>query len=200
MNEIIINENEVKKFDFDFNKYKAIIYSFLFYTLGLVLGSYFYKITSGKAIENLVKPKEHSLIYLFSSNVCVYFALFFVVAFLGFCLIGYPFTNIVPMLLGIETGLKCGYFLINYSIKGLGYILIMIVPFIALFLTILSFTIKLSTDLSKSLIEIAKNNTNSNSLDVKPYLKKYLLLGLSIIVTAFADAGITTILFSIVSL
>ncbi len=201
MNEMIISEiDEKSKFNFDFKEYKSIIYTVIFYSIGLFLGSYFYKEASSESLNKLIQPQEHSLLYLFSSNLCVYFSLFVVVVFLGFCLIGYPLINIVPALIGIETGIKCAYFFTNYSIKGIGYALIMIVPFIALFLTVIAFTIKISTDMSKNLVNMAKNGADTNGMDLKPYLKKYLILGLSMILASLANAGISTLLFSVVTI
>ncbi|MGN0521796.1 MAG: hypothetical protein ACI4IQ_04065, partial [Eubacterium sp.] len=201
MNEMIITEIEDnKKFNFDFKENRAIIYTIIFYSVGLFLGAYFYKIASGDSLNNLIKPEAHTLMYLFSSNLCIYFSLFIIVVFLGFCLIGYPLINLIPAIIGIETGIRCAYFFINYSIKGIGYALIMIIPFVALFQTVIAFTIKISTEMSKNLAKIAKNGSASEGIDIKPYLKKYLILGISIIIAAFVNAGLTTILFSVVTI
>lgn len=204
MEDLIINDEieseEKEHFQFDFKEYKSIIYTLVFYTCGLAIGAYFYKAASGESLDKLIKPEQHTLLNLFTSNLCVYFSLFLIVVFLGFCLIGYPIINIIPAIIGIETGLKTSYFFINYSVKGIGYSLIMIIPFVALFMTVIAFAIKISTEMSKKLIDIATDKTDEKKLEIKPYLKKYLILGLCIIGAAFANAGLTTLLFSVVTI
>lgn len=196
----IDSEEFKEKFEFNFHENKSLIYTVLFYCFGLFLGSYFYKIASGEALDKLIKPNEESLITLFTSDLCVYLSLFLVVVFLGFCLIGYPIINIIPLIIGIDAGLRIAYFYINYSVKGIGYSLIMIIPFTALFLTVIAYAIKISTELTKKLIELTTNKEFNKKLEVKPFLKSYLLLGLCVIGTAFLNAGMTKLLFSVVTI
>lgn len=195
------NENNDKKsFKFDFYEYKSVIYTALFYAFGLFIGSYFYKISATETLNELLRPQEHSLANLFISNFCVYFSLYVLVVFLGFCLIGYPIINIIPTVIGLVTGLKASYLFINYSVKGVGYSLIMLIPFAALFLTVIAFTIHESTSLSKKLISITKNTDEHNEFNLKPYVKKYLILALCILATSFVNACLTSLLFTVVTI
>jgi hypothetical protein len=122
-----------------------------------------------------------------------------VVVFLGFCLIGYPILNIIPAVIGIVTGIKMSYWFINYSAKGIGYSLIMIVPYVALFLTVLAFAIKLSYELSKELLNISKGENNAKII-LKPYMKKYLKLALCVVITALIDSSLTSLLITVVTI
>ncbi len=203
MDDLIITDEipkQEKRFTFDFKEYKSIIYTLLFYTSGLALGSFFYKTASGESLDKLIKPAEQSLSVLFTSNLCVYFSLFLVVVFLGFCLIGYPIINIIPALIGIETGLRTAYFYVNFSVKGIGYSLIMIIPFVALFLTVIASAIKISTQMSKKLADMAMSKSEEKSLEIKPFLHTYLILGICVAAAAFAKAGLTALLFSVVTI
>ncbi|MGN1201981.1 MAG: stage II sporulation protein M [Eubacterium sp.] len=193
-------QNEKKSLNFDFKEYKSIIYTALFYSFGLFIGSYFYKISSSEALDALLKPEPQSILNLFISNFCIFFSLYVIVVFLGFCLIGYPIINIIPTVIGMVTGLKSAYLFINYSVKGIGYSLVMLIPFAALFLTVIAFTIKLSSSLSKELISITKNTDEHTEFNLKPYIKKYLILALCIVITALADAGLTSLLFTVVTI
>lgn len=209
--DLVIFENDIKKEkkekkkkknkpSFDFNENKSIIYTALFYSFGLFIGAYFYKISSSETLNSLLKPEKENILNLFISNFCIYFSLFVLVVFLGFCLIGYPIINIIPTVIGIVTGIKSSYLYLNYSVKGIGYSLVMLVPYTALLLTVLSFTIKLSSELSKQLISITKNTDEHKEFNIKPYIKKYLLLALCITVTALIDASLTALLFTVVTI
>lgn len=190
--------NEKKQFKIEFKDIKSELYTMIFYSFGLFVGSYLYKIAQSDTLDALIKPENNALLNLFISNFCLYFSIFLLVVFLGFCLIGYPLINIIPSVIGIVSGIKMGYFLINYSVNGISYSLIMIIPHIALFLTVIAYTIKISTDLSKSLMGMAKNC--EKEFNVKPYIKKYLIMAVCIVITSFIDAGLSCLLFSVVTI
>lgn len=194
------SDKEKKDISELFEEYKSIIYTALFYSFGLFVGSYFYKMASTELLDSLLKPESQSIINLFVSNFCIYFSLFLLVVFLGFCLIGYPIINIIPTVIGLVTGIRAAFFFTNYSAKGIGYSLVMLVPYIALFLTVIAFTIKLSTSLSKQLISLTKNTDEHTELSLKPYIKKYLIFALCITITSLLEAGLTNLLFTIVTI
>ncbi|MGN1328435.1 MAG: stage II sporulation protein M [Eubacterium sp.] len=192
-------EHKKNNIEFNFEKDKYLIYSTVFYLCGILIGSSLYKAVTSEALDNILKPKSETLINLFLSNMCLYMTLFLVVVFLGLCLIGYPIMNVIPVFLGIEYGLKISYYLINYSTKGVGYSILMIVPFSAAFVTVISYTLCISAEMSKNLMILTKEGSNRN-FDIKPYLKKYAVLGAVIISVSFASAGVTILLFSVVTI
>lgn len=183
-----------------FMQNKSLIYTCIFYSFGLFLGSYFYKISSSDTLNNLLKPQNESTLVLFISYFCVYFIFFAVTVFLGFCLIGYPIINLIPVLIGIITGIEAAYLFINYSTKGVGYAIIMVLPYTSLFMTVTAFTAALSTKLSKQLGNIAKSSESNKSLIIKPYISKYLLLALCVAITALIQAMLTNLLYSVVTI
>ena len=192
--------NEVKKdYVFDFQKNKYLIYTCLFYSFGLFLGAYFYKITQAEVFNKVLEIKSDSLSNLFFSNLVAYISLYLITAFLGFCLISKPIINIIPSLIGIFFGSRIGYYFINFGYKGVVFSLIMIVPFISLYITILSFVIKESIDLSEKLIALAKGE-GGEKIDLPPYLKKYMLYFLIIIAIALLSSGLTKLLLSVVTI
>lgn len=189
-------------FDINFNfiENKPVIYSIIFYCCGLFLGSYFYKIASSESLDKILAPENNSVINLFAQNVCIYFSLFLLVVFLGFCLIGYPIINAVPAVVGINYGLKLGYLFVNHLSKGVAYSIIMIVPFVAMFLTIIVYAIQISAQMSKELMDITKDGLANGKYDLKPHLKKLLILGMCIIGVSFISAGLTSLLFGVVTI
>lgn len=192
-----------KKFDFnfDFNEYKSVLYTALFYLFGLFVGAYFYKITQFDSLNNMLAQKSNDFLSLFIENFCLYFSIFVLVVFLGFCLIGFPIINIIPTVIGIFMGIKISYFLITYEAKGIGYCLIMIVPFVALFVTVIAFTIEISTNLSKKIMSLTKENDSDNvQLDIKKQVKKYLIYSLVILAVSALNAIMTCLLNSVVTI
>lgn len=196
-------ESEKKKlnFSFDFNDYKSVLYTALFYSFGLFVGAYFYKITQFESLNNMLAPKNDDFLNLFIENFCLYFSIFVLVVFLGFCLIGFPIINIIPTVIGIFTGIKISYFLICYAAKGVGYCLIMIAPFAALFLTVIAFTIEISTELSKNLMLLTKqDDVEKGDIDIKKQVKKYLIFSLVILAVSAINSIMTCLLYSVVTI
>ncbi|MCD7797574.1 MAG: hypothetical protein LUG95_08315 [Clostridiales bacterium] len=98
--------------------------------------------------------------------------LFLIIIFLGFSLAGYIVMNIIPVFIGFEYGLKIAYYLVNYSGKGTVYSVLMIIPSVAIFVTIIIYTLCISADMSKNLVKITKQE-GGVTFEIKPYLKKY---------------------------
>lgn len=195
---IVESKPEHKKININISDYKSFIYTGLFYTFGLFVGSYLYKISNNDTINELLKLKEESIITLFTQNFCIYFSIFLIIVFLGFCIIGYPFINIIPTVIGISTGIKIAYLYLNYSAKGIGYSILMVVPYAALFFTVVAFGIEASTNLSKQLMNITKNE--SNGFDLRDYIKKYIILAVCIVISAILNALLNNLLYSVVTI
>lgn len=189
--------NDTKKFDFSENKFA--LYSFLFYSFGLFIGAYFYKISSNTKIDDLITIKDNTFGVMFATKFCIYFSVFMLVAFLGFCLISYPIINIFPLMIGVFNGIKIGFYYLTYQAKGIGYSLIMIVPYTALFITVISFVINNSTSLSKDIRALTKGERELN-FDLAPYIKEYLILALIITVVALIDCSLTKLLINVVTI
>ncbi len=197
---IDFNEKEKKEITFDFAKNKAVIYSALFYSFGLFIGAYLYKITQFESINKLLKPEESEFLNLLLTNFCLYFSIFVIAVFLGFCLIGYPIINIIPTVIGLTVGIRIAYFYLNYSVKGIGYSIIMLIPFAALFLTVIAFTIQISAELSKKLVSLSRGEKDSEEFEIKKYIKSYLLFALLVILTAVLNSALSCLLFSVVTI
>lgn len=191
--------NKDEKVNFNFSDNRFIFYCGLFYAVGLFLGSYFYKLAQSEKLNELVMIKDNSFTNLMFSNFCAYFSLFLITAFLGFCLISTPLINIVPLFIGAATGGRLSYYFINYSAKGVGYSLIMIVPYIALLITTIAYTMKVSVELSSKMRDMVKGESKQ-PFELNPYLKQYLLLAAAIIAVSLVDSGLTKLLFSVVTI
>lgn len=200
-NKLAVNEIEIKKGSLlsVFNDNRAIIFSTLFYSCGLFTGAYFYKICDSAMLDKILQVSKQSILNMAAENVCIYLSVFLLVVFLGFCLVGYPIINILPAIIGISSGLKLSYLFINNGTKGVAYAILMFVPFISLFLTVISYTIQYSNALSKNLFSMLKEFDNEE-ISIKNYLKKMLILGSILIICAIGSALIKSLLFVIVTI
>ena len=200
--EVVELKNNDKKEDkpkFSFKENKFIFYSSLFYSFGLFIGAYFYKLVQNDKLNNLVAIHDDEFISLLLSNFCLYFSVFLITAFLGFCMIGKPIEYIVPIIIGIGVGCRISYYFVNFNSKGVGYCLIMILPYIALFMTVISYTINTSSRLSTQLFLLTKGEGN-NDFELFPYIKKYLIYFALIIAVTALDSILTKLLFSVVTI
>ena len=184
----------------DFKAERANIYSVILFACGLVIGSVFYKYSGGKLIDSVLELKERSFTELICGNICIYMAAFLVTLFLGLCIVGYYIIYSVPFIIGVSAGLKISYYLISFGVKGLGFSLLMLVPFQAFFMTVVCYTIARSTSLSKMLMQLISTENNSDKIPIKDSIKSYSLYGFLMIVCAFVNAGINAILFGIITI
>ena len=198
-----INEKEDKKSPAEiFKENKTALYSVLFYSAGLILGAFIYTKYSGEGLNELIKTLNSTeFLTSFINNLGFYFLVYAVTVLLGICLVGFPLIQIIPLILGIQCGLESAYYYINFQIKGFGYNLLMIAPFVCSFLTLIIFTIEISYELSKSIYNITVNkNFEGEKIDYKKYLKKYLIYALIAVAVALINSGVTAALSGIISI
>lgn len=203
-----INENkkekkEPKKSIYEiFSENKTVIYSIIFFAAGLLCGALIYKKCRTEALDEMIKSAvSNEFLNLFINNLGFYFFVFALTVLLGICLIGFPLINIVPFLIGFQAGLEIAYYYLNYSVKGFGYSLLMIAPFICTFLTVIMYTISLSSDLSRKIYNITLHkDIGCEKINYKSYMKKYALYALLIVVVALINSGVTSALSGIISI
>lgn len=192
---------EKKDFYTIFTENKTFIYSIIFYFAGLLCGSFIYKKCQNDILNEVLASTNEPFIQLFINNMSFYFLLFTISVLLGLCLVGFPFINFIPMFIGFETGMKIAYYYINYNVKGMGYSLIMIAPFVCFYLTIIMYSISLSYDISKNIYNITIKKENcEDEFDYKIYLKKYLIYAAIIFLVALINTAISTALNGIVTI
>ena len=182
---------------------KDYIYPALFYTGGLILGSFSFKIINNTALSKLIElmfsSSDTAFTAVFLNRFSLYFSIYVVCVFLGLCLIGYPIINAVPLLMGCEIAIKTAYYYIKFGVKGIGFSLLMIIPEAAAIATVLIYTIKTSSTLSKSIFQITAKG-EINTIDIKSYIKKFVLYGLIVALTALINAVISFFLSAIIKL
>lgn len=200
-NNEIIEKKEHKDLYTLFKENKTFIYSIIFYIAGLLCGSLIYKKCQNDVLNEVLCANNESFLQLFINNLSIYLLFFAISILLGLCLVGFPFINLIPMFLGFQTGMKIAYYYINYNVKGVGYTILMIAPFICFYLTIITYSISMSYGISKNIYNITVKKENiEEEFNYKNYLKKYLIYALIILLVALFNTIITTTLSGIVTI
>lgn len=185
-----------------FTEYKTVIYSYVFFAAGLLCGALLYKNCRTDALDEIIKTAAgNDFLNLFINNLGFYFLVFALTVLLGICLVGFPIINAVPLIIGVQAGLEIAYYYLNFGFKGFGYCILMIAPFVSSFLTVIVYTVSLSSELSRKIYDltIGKKDT-AEKIEYKKYMKKYLLYAIMIVIVALVNSGITTALSGIITI
>lgn len=185
-----------------FTEYKTVIYSSVFFAAGLLCGALLYKNCRTDALDEIIKTAAgNDFLNLFINNLGFYFLVFALTVLLGICLVGFPIINAVPLIIGVQAGLEIAYYYLNFGFKGFGYCILMIAPFVSSFLTVIVYTVSLSSELSRKIYDltIGKKDT-AKKIEYKKYMKKYLLYALMIVIVALVNSGITAALSGIITI
>lgn len=183
-----------------FTEYKTVIYSSVFFAAGLLCGALLYKNCRTDALDEIIKTAAgNDFLNLFINNLGFYFLVFALTVLLGICLVGFPIVNAVPLIIGVQAGLEIAYYYLNFGFKGFGYCILMIAPFVSSFLTVIVYTVSLSSELSRKIYDltIGKKDT-AEKIEYKKYMKKYLLYAIMIVIVALVNSGITAALSGII--
>lgn len=185
-----------------FTEYKTVIYSSVFFAAGLLCGALLYKDCRTDALDEIIKTAAgNDFLNLFINNLGFYFLVFALTVLLGICLVGFPIINAVPLIIGVQAGLEIAYYYLNFGFKGFGYCILMIAPFVSSFLTVIVYTVSLSSELSRKIYDltIGKKDT-AEKIEYKKYMKKYLLYAIMIVIVALVNSGITAALSGIITI
>ena len=194
-------ETDKKDFFTLFSENKTFIYSVLFYAAGLLCVSFIYKNCQNDILNNILSAANGDFLQLFLNNLSLYMLIFAASVLLGVCLVGFPIINIIPFLIGFEAGMKVTYYYINFNVKGIGYSLLMVAPFVCLFLTVILYSVSMSYDLSRKIYSITVKKTDmSEEFNYRTYLKKYLAYAGLIIVVTVINTAVCTALNGLISI
>ena len=185
---------KIRKIDIEqlINENLSYIVYICVYFAGLIIGSLLYKNIytriNDELFENVFNYQADDFLETFFSKLSIYLSVYLITVLIGLCVIGYPIVCSVPFLCGIEIALKLSYFYNLYNFKGFGYSLLIIIPEASMFILVLIYAIKSAGDMSKNLMQIARNNVPNNEVSIKSYLKSFLIYGSEIIVISLINA------------
>ena len=185
---------KIRKIDIEqlINENLSYIVYICVYFAGLIIGSLLYKNIytriNNELFEDVFNYQSDDFLETFFSKLSIYLSVYLITVLIGLCVIGYPIVCSVPFLCGIEIALKLSYFYNMYNFKGFGYSLLIIIPEASMFILVLIYAIKSAGDMSKNLMQIARNNVPNNEVSIKSYLKSFLIYGSEIIVISLINA------------
>lgn len=203
MKDIVVTK---ESFDFDdfLEKNKEYIFLLLIYVAGLLAGSLLFKSLDlskySSYVSDFLTVKGDSLLSVAVDRLSVYLIIYVFTILLGLCIIGFPIINLVPLLCGFEVAIKIAFYYNLYSLKGIGYSLLMIAPEAAVFMVILFFTISASKKLSKNIFDISVQKNSKKQIVLADYLKSFLKYGAEIIVISFVNSLIIYLFNSIIKI
>lgn len=185
---------KIRKIDFEqlINENLSFIVYILVYTAGMLAGTMLYKNICTKIdselFDSIFNYQASVFLDIFFSRLSIYMSVYLITVLVGLCVIGYPIVCSIPLLCGFEIALKLSYFYNLYNFKGFGYSLLIIIPESSMFILVLIYAIKSAGDMSKNLMQIARNNEPNRELSMKNYLKGFLIYGGEIIVISLINA------------
>lgn len=185
---------KIRKIDIEqlINENLSYIVYICVYFAGLIIGSLLYKNIytriNNELFEDVFNYHADDFLETFFSKLSIYLSVYLITVLIGLCVIGYPIVCSVPFLCGIEIALKLSYFYNLYNFKGFGYSLLIIIPEASMFILVLIYAIKSAGDMSKNLMQIARNNASNNEVSIKSYLKSFLIYGSEIIAISLINA------------
>ena len=185
---------KIRKIDIEqlINENLSYIVYICVYFAGLIIGSLLYKNIytriNNELFEDVFNYQTDDFLETFFSKLSIYLSVYLITVLIGLCVIGYPIVCSVPFLCGIEIALKLSYFYNLYNFKGFGYSLLIIIPEASMFILVLIYAIKSAGDMSKNLMQIARNNVPNNEVSIKSYLKSFLIYGSEIIAISLINA------------
>ena len=179
---------------FRWETHRTYIYSLVFYTCGLALGSVLYRQIRSDTVNALLRVGENRFLQLFLNDFCLYFSIFLVTVFLGFC-----------MTCGFAFGMQVCYYYMTFRLKGVLFCVLMVIPAASILLTVVMLTIKISTDMSKSIFHLSVKRDDATGespaeIQVRDYLKKYLISAAFVALAALCNAGLTSLFSSVISI
>ena len=180
---------------------KDFIYPILFYLSGLILGSVFYSVTKGGLngfLKIIYNTSQINILSMFIGRCGLYLFIFSFTLLLSICLVGFKFINLIPLISGIALSIKISYYCF-FGIKGFLRSLLLVVPETAVYITIIIFTIKNCSTLSRKIYDSTlKKSDMTCDLSIKSYLKTFIIYALLLVATAFINSILTYLLRNII--
>ena len=180
----------IKKFD-----YKNLIFLVLFFC-GFIIGVLTIKndssivkdIFSELFSEYMYHKTNDSFFNCFLDSVLVIISPVVLAFVFGLCAVGTPIVIAIPTVTGIVVGMAIGFLYFNYSLQGLGYAALILIPCLSIVIATLlkccGESVKMSIDIIAG-ISGYQNQGKRNEL--KEYSLKFLIFSIPLILSALLN-------------
>lgn len=168
------------------------------FAAGMIIGAVFVK-RGGDLFSDIVcnmftayiKAKNEQSIGLNFINSLAVNISFMLAAFIfGLCAVGLPFVCTLPLLKGIGIGMLSGYLYSEFSLKGLGYCILIIYP--GLIPAVFALLLACSAGIVSSyemLLSFSSSKAQKGERSIKIYCIRFLVICILVIISAALDAA-----------
>lgn len=182
---------------------KEYIFPVLCYIAGLLAASLLYSESTlfSDIMQRYALADNQLFTAVLLRRFAVYLSVYSVTVVMGLCMIGFPFINVIPLSFGFATSVRIAYYYCTSGVKGFGYVLLMIAPEAAAFVTILIYSIRNSTRLSRQIYALTTKKTDvSQAFSFTIHLKKYAVYSFLVILISVINAGAEYLLSQLIHL
>lgn len=195
----VLNSRSFKKIKFD---YSIVILSTIF-LCGVIIGIFLIhncdddlKNMLFNILENYISTKSNSgFIAIFSFELVLLLTFVMLEFIFGLSAVGSPFAVLILAFFGVFSGAGTSCIILNWGLKGIFYLLLVILPCYAITAAILVKCCCLSIRVSSILLNciLQRDTIKRNFCDFKEYALNYLIL----IVPVLIGVVISTVLFKV---
>ncbi len=151
-------------------------------SLKTVFNEFFNDYLTNKSQENFFNNFVDALIF---TTILPFFTFIF-----GLCAVGIPIIIAIPTLSGITVGMPIGFLYSCYSLQGLGYVTLIIIPSVAI---VIGTLIRCCTEAIRMSIEIIADisgyQTTSKRNELKDYCLRFVVFLIPLILSALLEVG-----------
>lgn len=184
-------------------KYKYEIYSVVSYICGLIIGIVLYINCLDKfknLFQNIFIINNISFQQAFIKTIIQYSLLFLLIVIFSYSIVGEYVLNIIPLLLGIELALKLSFYYSHYSMKGIGYSLLIIIPEASIFVLVIILSICKGITLSKGINNVLYKENATIEINLKSHFKAFILYFALLISLSLINSTLVYLLSSLITL
>lgn len=173
---------------------KGMIITLALFAAGMIIGAGLLKYTSNNNNEFITIFNEYAIMRTeqkafrtFLNSLAVNLFFIFLINFAGLSCIGIPITVFITLIKGIGLGFFAGYLFSQFSMSGIGYYLITVLPGAVVSNTALLLACNSAVFLSADILAIVLIKKQSDENLIKNYLKKNMLLIIICITASMID-------------
>lgn len=174
---------------------KGMIITLALFAAGMIIGAGLLKYTSNNNNnefitifnEYAIMRTEQKAFRTFLNSLAVNLFFIFLINFAGLSCIGIPITVFITLIKGIGLGFFAGYLFSQFSMSGIGYYLITVLPGAVVSNTALLLACNSAVFLSADILAIVLIKKQSDENLIKNYLKKNMLLIIICITASMID-------------
>lgn len=162
---------------------KGLIIAVSLFTAGIIIGAGLLKSSTFNnqdfisLFDNFIQIRAEQKIYqLFSNSLAINILFIFIINFAATSCVGIPFAVGIPVIKGLGTGIVAGYLFSEFTINGIGYYLLTILPGSVISNTAILLACNDACFLSADILATVLSKKQPDSNILKNYLKRNIII------------------------